>query len=212
MNDIDVNALTSFYSLAMGDVMQPIDHSGDAKMLIDFYSGGKDTHGRTLEFILSQNNEWWETTHNFIQFLFPLPEASFAVPNSPIADASVYEFLANGAAVKATGAIDNVFDRLISFLGLKPFIEFHNEGWKSDIAPSWWKQDNHNHLRVARALRCLDLIHSTKTAYLACVLRLALKSLAIKFPDGCSNRNLQFWRVLILGREDVMNKSRSVNK
>lgn len=201
MNNINIASLKDFYSKAMSDEVDPTDHSNDAQSLIDFYSGKPDAYGRTLAFILAQDDKWLEASHNWVQWLFPLPEASFAVPNAPIADASVYEFLAHSATMKATSAIDNAFERFISFLGIKPFIEFHSEGWKSSEPPWWWKQGNHNALRVSRAIRCLDFIPTTHAAYFACTLRLALRAIAIRFPDGVSNQTLHYWRVLILGRE-----------
>ena len=50
--------------------------------LIDFFAdNGADNRGRVLLQIVGQSDEWLESTHDFIQWLFPLSEASGANPN-----------------------------------------------------------------------------------------------------------------------------------
>jgi hypothetical protein len=49
--------------------------------LLDFYRGvGADTEGRRLEDILAWPDDDLEEVHDFIQWLFPLPEPSRASP------------------------------------------------------------------------------------------------------------------------------------
>jgi hypothetical protein len=58
-----------------------------ASALLAFYLGTHPDHrGRLLAEILRQDDDWLESTHDFIQWLFPLPEASGAWPGAPRLD------------------------------------------------------------------------------------------------------------------------------
>ena len=55
--------------------------------LLAFYLGtGTDHRGRTLAEILRQDDLWFEITHDFIQWLFPLNELSRASLHAPLVD------------------------------------------------------------------------------------------------------------------------------
>ena len=66
----------------------------DQSALLAFYSGtGRDSAGRTLTEIWAWDHRRLEMAHDFIQWLFPLPEASRFNPDAPLltpADAAAF--------------------------------------------------------------------------------------------------------------------------
>ena len=53
--------------------------------LTEFYKGtGTDSEGRTIAMIWAYSHNQWEATHDFIQWLFPLPEPSRFNPSAPV--------------------------------------------------------------------------------------------------------------------------------
>ena len=127
--------------------------------LLDFYRGqGTDTEGRTLEELWGWNDDDLEQVHDFIQWMFPLPERSRFNPDAPLlTDADVAAFRSD-ASLQAR--LRQSFERILTFLGLKrtadgSVIEGPNFG---DRAPEVWDYPNHNWLRITRILRCLCLL------------------------------------------------------
>jgi hypothetical protein len=59
-----------------------------ASPVVAFLEGeGTDAGGRTVFEVLAMNDVALEHTHDFIQWLFPLPESSEAVPDAPCINA-----------------------------------------------------------------------------------------------------------------------------
>ena len=58
--------------------------------LLNFYLGGApDDRGRTLAEILRQDDAWLESTHDFVQWLFPLDRPSGVNPSAPLLTGAV---------------------------------------------------------------------------------------------------------------------------
>lgn len=109
--------------------------------IIDFYNGtGTDDQGRTIYDVLSFNDAQFERTHDYIQWLFPLPESSQAQPSSPVATADDYE------ALKANPEMLNLLKQAAGLLD-----RFYRQ------TMHWRRPRDHNHLRITRILRCLTL-------------------------------------------------------
>jgi len=122
-----------------------------------------DNRGRTLSFIWQQDYQWLEQTHDYIQWLFPLPERSRFNPNAPLLIATdIDQFKANPQAQQ-----NLIFSLslMLRFYGLK----IENSGSspvKITIDPAsfpdrkqqWLHWGNHNHLRISRILRSLSLL------------------------------------------------------
>ena len=54
------------------------------KQLAAFLSGKSgDAKGRTLNFMIKQDDNWWENNHDFIQWMFPTDEESRFVKDAP---------------------------------------------------------------------------------------------------------------------------------
>jgi hypothetical protein len=70
--------------------------------LLAFYRGHQPDHrGRMLAEILRKDDVWLESTHDFIQWLFPLPEASGASPSAPRLDHEVRQAFVDDAVLRS---------------------------------------------------------------------------------------------------------------
>jgi hypothetical protein len=109
--------------------------------LVHFLTGGLDIRGRTLQEVLDWNDRELELRHDYIQWLFPLPEPSHAVPASPILTAVAREWLR-----AKPDAIDGV---RAAAARMQRFYENNDH---------WLVANDHNHLRISRIIRSLRLI------------------------------------------------------
>lgn len=127
--------------------------------LLDFYRGGAtDTEGRRLDDIWAWGDDRWEEVHDFIQWLFPLPEPSAFNPDAPLLSPEDVAAFRADAALQAR--LRRSFDRFIAFVGLSrtetgQVVEAPN--FTSRLADAWAFR-NHNWLRISRVLRCLSLL------------------------------------------------------
>jgi hypothetical protein len=127
--------------------------------LVEFYRGrGRDAGGRTLEQILAWSDDDLEEVHDFIQWLFPLPEPSRFNSNAPLLTSE------DVAAFKAESLLrDNLarsFKRFLAFTGLTltaegKVVEAANFASRQPVV---WAYVNHNWLRISRVLRSLTLL------------------------------------------------------
>src|ERR1700730_3164051 len=84
--------------------------------LLDFYRGqGTDAEGRFLKAIWTWEDNDLEAVHDFIQWLFPLPEPSQFNPDSPLLTANDIEAFKNDPVLQ-TNLIKS-FERILGFLG-----------------------------------------------------------------------------------------------
>ena len=116
--------------------------------IIAFLGGvGTDSHGRLLNDIWAFSDAEIERTHNFIQWLFPLAEASLSVPGSPALTFDEIAVLRLSIAAKTS--IVKSADWYTAFLS-------RNSHWKAKY--------DHNHLRITRAIKALRLLVSDNEA------------------------------------------------
>ena len=113
-----------------------------ARPVVMFLEGeGTDARGRSVFDVISMNDVAIERTHDFIQWLFPLPEPSAAIPDSPvltpqdIQDIRVSEL----APIALAGATD----RMAAFY---------------QTTHEWLMPNDHNHRRITRIIRSLRLL------------------------------------------------------
>ena len=99
---------------------------------------GRDGRGRTLAEVLAFDDAAIEGVHDFIQWLFPLMDASRAVPGSPVLDEA--EAVAIRADRKALAGLREARDRMTLFYA-------RTDRWLSDF--------DHNHLRITRIITAL---------------------------------------------------------
>jgi hypothetical protein len=127
--------------------------------LIDFYRGeGTDAEGRRLDAILAWPDDDLEAVHDFIQWLFPLPEPSRFNPDAPLLTPEDVDAFRQDPILRAN--LRRSYGRFLSFLGLT-----EAEGGEVVEGPNFarraadvWEYPGHNWLRVTRVLRCLHLL------------------------------------------------------
>ena len=120
----------------------------DGARLLAFLEGqGVDGRGRTLFEVLAFDDAALELTHDFIQWLFPLPERSAAVPDAPVLDADGARAIQD--SVMAQCALAAATDRMEAFYR------------RTD---QWLRPHDHNHLRITRIIRSLRLLRGDDEA------------------------------------------------
>lgn len=151
--------------------------------LLEFYRGaGRDARGRTLAEIMAWDDARLEAVHDYIQWLFPLPEASAFNPDAPrLTQADIAAFHADPALREALAG---------SHAWMLRFYRLPPPG--APFAPPWLTPGNHNYLRISRILRCLHLLGLGAEA------RRLLAQLEALYAGGAGAvigaRTLDFWR------------------
>lgn len=114
----------------------------------DFLRGvGRDGAGRSIETVLRFDDAQLDGFHDYIQWLFPLPEPSRAVPESPVlSPTDVTAIRADSDALRNLGRATDVMAGFYA----------RNDHW---VVPH-----DHNHLRITRILRCLGLLRGPAQA------------------------------------------------
>jgi Opioid growth factor receptor (OGFr) conserved region len=159
--------------------------------LIAFYRDGAcDDAGRTLDQILAWPDDQLETVHDFIQWLFPLPERSGANPAAPVLDENAIRAFRNSAEMRER--LRRAFLRMLTFYGLTwtearvaRAADFEKQ------AENWLWPGNHNHLRITRMLRSLGLLglEAESVAFFR-----VLDKIYQDFPERITARTVAFWR------------------
>src|SRR5208337_3560496 len=129
--------------------------------IIAFYSGTEAHHrGRYLHEIQRWPDDQLEAVHDYIQWLFPLPERSGFNVSAPVL---------NPETVQDFWKRPDLQERLrVSLLRMMKFYGFEARAGQqvtvtrapnfSAKATVWLSPGNHNHLRITRILRCLSLL------------------------------------------------------
>lgn len=139
--------------------------SNENSRLIPFYQGqGIDHQGRLIEDIWALPPFWLEHTHDYVQWLFPLPEASRFNTFAPLLSAADRRAFAADATLRQRQR--RSLDVMLAFLGLT-----RGENNAITALPElnirehiWLKRSGHNHLRITRMVRSLHLCHQPKLA------------------------------------------------
>ena len=117
-------------------------------MIVEFLEvTGIDNHGRRLDQVVAENDEYWEYTHNFIQWLFPLDEESRSVRGSPVLEEE------HMRAIRESESARNNLQRSVT--RYKDFLA-GTTNWRSGY--------DHNHLRISRVIKCLRLLVDDQAA------------------------------------------------
>ena len=116
--------------------------------IVSFLEGKAPDHrGRILAMLLQQTDHQAETTHDYIQWLFPLNEPSRSVNGVPVLTELDIDEIRQSSLAQA-----NLAESARWFLG---FLE-RNDHWITNY--------NHNHLRITRVIKSLRLLASDKAA------------------------------------------------
>jgi hypothetical protein len=109
---------------------------------IAFLAGeGRDHRGRTVADLIALDDSALEDLHDYVQWLFPLPEASRFNALAPVLTARDIAELRSNEPAKAN-----------LLRGAARMIAFY------DANDHWLVAFDHNHLRITRILRSLALI------------------------------------------------------
>jgi hypothetical protein len=114
----------------------------NTKLLEFLHGNGTDTNGRLLGQMIQWDDERWERTHNFIQWLFPSSQPSQFNAGAPLLDEETIEAIKLDQT--ALGNIKAAFKRAMIFLRLSVI--------GNPEKPTWVEQGNHNYLRITRIL------------------------------------------------------------
>lgn len=128
----------------------------DQSPIIRFLAGeGTDHQRRGLDTILAWDDDRLEAVHDYIQWLFPLVEASGFNPYAPVLTRENIATVRENPAL--TAQLRRAFVRLLRFYGF---------GWENGAVTGpdpartrrWVTPGNHNFLRISRILRSLNLL------------------------------------------------------
>ena len=163
--------------------------------LVAFTLGERpDDAGRQLTAIQSWDDTRLEAVHDYIQWLFPLPERSAFNPDAPLLSAADIKAFQDSAELR--GRLLASFRRMLAFYGLALDESAHEP--RVTPAPdfprqagNWLRPGNHNLLRLTRILRCLTLLGLSEhaRALLAC-----LEALDSEHPGQIGATTLRYWR------------------
>lgn len=127
-----------------------------------FYLGETADHrGRILDDLHTQTLEGLELTHDYIQWLFPLPERSSANSDAPLLSASdIREF---SEREELRSSLLRSLTVMLQFYGMELVQtpagpEIHRTDTFHLRSKVWLTPFNHNFLRVTRILRSLSLL------------------------------------------------------
>lgn len=162
----------------------------DQSKLIQFIQGeGHDHRKRTLDDVLAMDNFWLEHTHDYIQWLFPLPEPSRANVMAPIlTDEDRTAFQASDHLKRQQR---KALDRMLAFFGLiRRDLEIQALPGLNLKDHIWLKSGGHNHLRISRIIRSL---HYCDQPALAKALQMVFITLG-QSKGLVSDTSVSYWR------------------
>lgn len=167
--------------------------------IVQFYSHTHgDNRGRMLREILAWTDARLENVHDYIQWLFPLPEPSGVNPSAPLLDDQTIESFRGRRALQ--DQLRESFARMLRFYGLK--LEARGEALHVSESPdfnerasNWLQAGNHNHLRITRILRCLRLLglEQEASAFFGWLSDLYEKDRRNSWP-AISETTFRYWR------------------
>jgi Opioid growth factor receptor (OGFr) conserved region len=129
--------------------------------LIEFYRGdGVDSEGRRLEEILAWDYIDLELVHDFIQWLFPLPEPSQFNAVAPLLTPEQMKIVHVDPQIREN--VLRSLEKLLGFYGFtlnrQPHLEIKESELFAHRQHVLYGGFNHNHLRITRILRSLTLL------------------------------------------------------
>ena len=117
-------------------------------MIVGFLEGKTPDHkGRILAMLLQQTDHQAETTHDYIQWLFPLDGPSRSVMGAPVLNELDIEDIRHSELAQ-----QNLVKSASWFLG---FLGRNDH---------WITRYDHNHLRITRVIKSLRLLSSDEAA------------------------------------------------
>lgn len=148
-------------------------------MIVPFYLGEQpDAEGRKIQEIWTWDFEELECVHDYIQWLFPLPERSAFNPDAPVVDDGVIQ--AFHANPQLQQNLLKSLTTMLRFYGLQggkdsagQFVVTKSEEYP-DRKREWICLMDHNYLRITRILKCLTVLglESYAQAFYRCLAKI----------------------------------------
>jgi hypothetical protein len=168
----------------------------ESKLVAFYRSDGRDHRGRLLSDIHEFDLHELEFNHDYIQWLFPLPEPSSASASAPVlSNEDIGRFQSDESLRKR---LLQSFEVMLSFLGLEladagdaRAIRVRRAHNFEERHPMWLHSGNHNFLRISRILRSLTLLGCSRyaTAFLEC-----LEGIYAEWPNAIGDTTIGYWR------------------
>ena len=166
--------------------------------IIAFYDGKEPDHrDRYLHEIQEWPNDQLESVHDYIQWLFPLLERSgFNIAAPVLNRESVQVFRARPDLQEQLRVS---FLRMMNFYGLEARSGERSTVTRApDFAPKaakWLSPGNHNHLRITRILRCLNVLglEVEANAFFNCLCQIYEDEQNKPLP-AISDETMLYWR------------------
>lgn len=163
--------------------------------IISFYSGTQpDTQNRMIREIWAWDFEKLECVHNYIQWLFPLPERSAFNADAPIVNAEVIQAFQTNPVLQQN--LLRSFTVMLQFYGLQrqeidngKIVVTQSENYPNRKR-EWLFPANHNYLRITRILKCLMTfgLEDEAQAFYHCLRQIYRES-----SDLIGDKTLQYW-------------------
>jgi hypothetical protein len=163
--------------------------------LVAFYRGdGRDHRGRLLSDIHAFDVHELESHHDYIQWLFPLPEPSGANAHAPLLSKEDIEAFESDNALRK--ALLQSLHMMLRFYGLdvwagRPEIKVVRGAHFAERRHVWLTRGNHNFLRISRMLRSLTLLGLG--AYASAFLK-SLEDIYEEEASTIGNTTMEYWR------------------
>ena len=163
--------------------------------VVAFYRGnGRDHRRRSLSDIHGFDFYDLEFNHDYIQWLFPLPEPSGANASAPLLSKE------DRAAFKSDDSLRSAllqsFELMLEFYGLdyvnrSADVEVERGASFNERSGLWLTSGNHNFLRISRILRSLTLLGCSRyaVALLEC-----LEKIYAETPQTIGKTTIGYWR------------------
>ena len=120
----------------------------------------KDNKGRYLFDYWKADNQWLESTHDYIQWMFPLDVRSFHHPfAAPALKENELEIAKMDEIIQRN--MIRSFQRMLEFYGLRLNAEenkIEKNNSFEERSKVWLVVKNHNHLRLTRIIKSLRLL------------------------------------------------------
>lgn len=154
--------------------------------IVQFFEGtGTDHAGRTIYDIFDFSHDELESTHDYIQWLFPLTEGSQYNPEAPILteeDISLFHlnFEVENNFWYAVSKMLEFYGFGIGFIATSEIIYPTDDfDQRTRVYNGWISPGNHNYLRITRILKSMMLLGKGKTA------KAWFKTLQIIYNESC---------------------------
>lgn len=163
--------------------------------LVRFHAGvATDSRGRKIVEILDWDDDRLEHVHDYIQWLFPLPERSAFNPGAPILTAA--DIAAFQQRPELRESLHRAFGRMLAFYGfaetsIDPGVGIVRARDFARRAQDWTTPGNHNFLRISRILHAMTLLGLEHEAQAFLV---ALEALHAEDDDRFGAVTLRYWR------------------